>query len=755
MTRGSSQSRDISFSDFLLLSVVGTPPPTANCQLPTASSGIVPTTTNTNNRHKESSRPFNLQYCIANGAMSRLIHVCLILISCLTSLKLVKAQYFEEDLQSCSPDQVDYEWERMNYYEILGLSSSSSAAEQEKIISGLDSKDIRKSYRKQAQLWHPDKMRANETLAIDEINSRFGRINQAYQTLNDAPKRQAYNRFLENCQYMRVRGGGGGGGGTNTRSSGRQSSAPNSGARRQPSSSQRENTYSQEGQYQQHYKQQRHYHNRQRQQEGFQSRPDPPSSERKEREMLVDPMTGAPILRETTYQEYQDENYYRVFVEDYLVETMDAWGNTYYRPLYPYPQMVEEGQLHPGPTNSLTSGDVLRMEQVLLSSNGKYRVRIQHCQLVIEKRDEESTVVPGIFEPDVEIVWSSDNELPYAAAAKAECFLGFEQGQLMIAGGSPEFHTGEILWKSSFEDDDDNGGEGFGGFGDNYVARLENDGKLVIYEVDLLWSPFDSEKGSPGKCVYATGTLGCKGFANKVARIVKDFFSSVDSTVDSIFDSEDWSRLLQKTETSLKNAGESLKDFSNDAKESMVSALGLDEDGDNSELPDKLLRKAKETAKVANRKRKEVQGSLGQKARTIARNSKQSTASFFDSKVRPIIESRDWGFNDDSDNAGDNGTFGSWVTDYAKDTMNAIGSVFGSSNFDTESDSKGWGSNIRENNCGGNCSLPEKWLHKASGVIYTVNHKRKRVEASLEEKCLSFVQHVHLRWQELRQRSNR
>ena len=645
----------------------------------------------------------------------------------------------------------------MNYYELLGFSSSSSAAEQEKIISGLDSKDIRKAYRKQAQLWHPDKMRANETLAIDEINSRFGRINQAYQTLNDAPKRQAYNRFLENCQFIRGRGGGGGGG-TNTRSNGRQGSAPNSGARQQSSSTQRDTTYNQGGQYQQHYKQQRHYHHRQRQQEGFQSRPNPPSSERKEREMLVDPMTGAPILRETTYQEYQDENYYRVFVEDYLVETMDAWGNTYYRPLYPHPQMVEEGQLHPGPSSTLASGDVLRMEQVLLSSNGKYRVSIQHCQLVIERRDEELTVVPGIFEADAEIVWSSDNEVPYAAAAKAECFLGFEQGQLMIAGGSPEFHTGEIFWKSTFDDDSDNAGEGFGGFGDNYVARLEDDGKLVVYEVDLLWSPFDSEKDSPGKCVYATGPLGCRSLVNKVSRIVRNFFSSVDSTVDSIFDSEDWSRLLQKTETTLKNVGESLKDFSNDAKDSVASALGLDEDGDNSELPEKLLRKAKETAKTANRKRKEVQGFLGQRTRAIARNTKQSTMSFFDSKVLPIIESRDWGFNDDSNNGGDNdGTFGSWVTDYTKDAMNAIGSVFGtdSPNIDTESDSKGWGSNIRVNNCGGNCSLPEKLLQKTFGVINVVNHKRKRMEASLEERSLSFVQHVHLRWQQLRQRSKR
>ena len=184
--------------------------------------------------------------------------------------------------------------------------------------------------------------------------------------------------------------------------------------------------------------------------------------------------------------------------------------------------------MHPGPSNLISSGDVLRMDQVLMSSNGKYRVRIQHCQLVMERRDEDYDVIMGIFEPHVDLVWSSDNEVPHTAVASNECFLGFEQGQLMVAGGSPEFHTGEIFWKSTIDDDENT--EGGGSFvSNNYVARLENNGILVIYEVDLLWSPFDLEKDSPGRCVYATGSLGCQSLSNMLSRLVRDAGGSLSS----------------------------------------------------------------------------------------------------------------------------------------------------------------------------------------------------------------------------------
>lgn len=61
-----------------------------------------------------------------------------------------------------------------DYYDILGVSKSSSADE------------IKKAYRKKAHQYHPDKGGDKE---------QFQKINEAYQTLSDPQKRSQYDRF--------------------------------------------------------------------------------------------------------------------------------------------------------------------------------------------------------------------------------------------------------------------------------------------------------------------------------------------------------------------------------------------------------------------------------------------------------------------------------------------------------------------------------------------------------------------------------
>ncbi|MEK7188812.1 MAG: DnaJ C-terminal domain-containing protein, partial [Patescibacteria group bacterium] len=68
---------------------------------------------------------------------------------------------------------------KSDFYEILGISKSSSSDE------------IKKAYRKQALAWHPDR-HANDK---DEAERRFKEINEAYQVLSDTQKRQAYDQF--------------------------------------------------------------------------------------------------------------------------------------------------------------------------------------------------------------------------------------------------------------------------------------------------------------------------------------------------------------------------------------------------------------------------------------------------------------------------------------------------------------------------------------------------------------------------------
>jgi curved DNA-binding protein len=64
-----------------------------------------------------------------------------------------------------------------DFYQILGISRDASEA------------DIKKSYRKMARQYHPD---VNSAADAEE---KFKEVNEAYDVLKDAEKRQAYDRF--------------------------------------------------------------------------------------------------------------------------------------------------------------------------------------------------------------------------------------------------------------------------------------------------------------------------------------------------------------------------------------------------------------------------------------------------------------------------------------------------------------------------------------------------------------------------------
>lgn len=80
---------------------------------------------------------------------------------------------------------------KRDYYEVLGVSKDASADE------------IKKAFRKAAVQHHPDKEGGDET--------KFKEINEAYEVLKDAQKRQRYDQF----GHAGVGGGAGGGAGGN------------------------------------------------------------------------------------------------------------------------------------------------------------------------------------------------------------------------------------------------------------------------------------------------------------------------------------------------------------------------------------------------------------------------------------------------------------------------------------------------------------------------------------------------------------
>jgi curved DNA-binding protein CbpA len=107
-------------------------------------------------------------------------------------------------------NNTSYEWEDLNYYQILGLgennSQSSSPDGDASGTSSITSKDIRKAYRRQAQQWHPDKLvhkqgqGKDQNITVEESNARFAKIAEAYSVLNNDDKRNDYNRYLRQQQ---------------------------------------------------------------------------------------------------------------------------------------------------------------------------------------------------------------------------------------------------------------------------------------------------------------------------------------------------------------------------------------------------------------------------------------------------------------------------------------------------------------------------------------------------------------------------
>jgi len=81
---------------------------------------------------------------------------------------------------------------KRDYYEVLGVAREASAEE------------IKKSYRKLAVKFHPDKNPGDH-----EAEDKFKELGEAYEALSDPDKRAAYDRY----GHQAFAGGGGGGGG--------------------------------------------------------------------------------------------------------------------------------------------------------------------------------------------------------------------------------------------------------------------------------------------------------------------------------------------------------------------------------------------------------------------------------------------------------------------------------------------------------------------------------------------------------------
>src|ERR1700744_2084172 len=85
---------------------------------------------------------------------------------------------------------------KRDYYEILGVERT------------VEIEEIKKSYRKLALKYHPDKNPGDKT-----AEDKFKELGQAYEALSDPQKRAAYDRFGHAAFDPRSGGGAGAGGG--------------------------------------------------------------------------------------------------------------------------------------------------------------------------------------------------------------------------------------------------------------------------------------------------------------------------------------------------------------------------------------------------------------------------------------------------------------------------------------------------------------------------------------------------------------
>ncbi len=84
---------------------------------------------------------------------------------------------------------------KRDYYDVLGVSKSASAAE------------LKAAYRKQALAWHPDRNKS------PEAEAKFKEINEAYEILSNVDKRAAYDQYGHGAFEQGGMGGPGGFGG--------------------------------------------------------------------------------------------------------------------------------------------------------------------------------------------------------------------------------------------------------------------------------------------------------------------------------------------------------------------------------------------------------------------------------------------------------------------------------------------------------------------------------------------------------------
>lgn len=414
-------------------------------------------------------------------------------------------QICAQETRTCAPPSSSntYDWEDENYYEILGLSksppSTASRKKRRKERAAISSSDIRKAYRKQAQLYHPDKQKVskNQTITVEERNARFARIAEAYEVLMDSDKRQEYDQFLLDCEDHLT--------GLQQQGQDYKSSSSWSSIFDNLSTDPRrvfEEFFFGSSASDSAWEDVRYTNANNRQESSNSYKSTTPIRVYETREVHRDPYTGQEILRILQTEEFQIDTDGKLFIrvtgQDF-VEQYDRYRGWTYVPIS-RPFLVEEGYTQgrqhraTASTNTLSPGEYMFPESSLLtSSSGSYHAGLsKDCELLImtERWDEEH------------VVWSSGTFVPPAHLySHGGCFLALRGPHLVLILGTPN-QPGNILWYSDVPDnivEEEERILAMGGPPSLYVARLDDDGSLAVYrhETSPPRDSWDNEEESP------------------------------------------------------------------------------------------------------------------------------------------------------------------------------------------------------------------------------------------------------------------
>jgi curved DNA-binding protein CbpA len=443
----------------------------------------------------------------------------------------------------------------------------------------IDPKSVRKAYRKQAQLWHPDKHANNSTASTEEATARFAQIAHAYQVLSDEWKRKEYDLYLQYCENAEEE------------------------VVRQPPWAKLFSKIDPFAVFEEFFL-------------GKKSDNMDDAEDENDSSWFFDmpPQNSDPIritkhqdefrkgmedvLRISQTEEYAPDAsgryYYRVVSQEFSKRIDPYTGNVVLKPLTP-PYLREEGHQKARssqlPRQSLLfPGDVLTPTSAhLVSPNRRFYAGLsQECEFVI--------MTDNAFGEDTP-VWSSGSQM----ASPDHCFATLRGPHLVIALGRPEMPH-QILWYSeaSQESEEDESEQLFDSSPSTYLAQLENDGSLVVYKV---WSPSpyfrelplssrawltarsfidgttrddqyeslllgfapphpSSSAATYKRCIYASGPLGCSRLARRLYQLSLEILfrlKFIMGKMDAMFDT--WMDLIMEEENYLQVLMQSTSGF--------------------------------------------------------------------------------------------------------------------------------------------------------------------------------------------------